>query len=154
MHLDRDELQQRQEISAWQAERTWDGIHDLNRRKAFRRRMEFIQYCREELRRARRFNRIEDEDGNNGIEEAIEASVEPVDVVTKRLVELALSILRPRDREMLELFYFEGLSQAEVAERYKLSEGRVSQIFKHAYGRMKGYLCRNSFLQRSSEQSA
>lgn len=149
MHLDKDEIQQRQTIATWKAEKTWDGIHDLESRIDYRRRMEFLDYCREELRRAQRLGWLLDEEGNSRLEDAIEASVTPADVVSRVLIQSAIEQLKPREQEMLTLFYFQGWSQAEIARKYGIGESRVSQIFKHAYGRMKGYLCQSSSSQSS-----
>ena len=51
-----------------------------------------------------------------------------------------LSQLEPRERRVVELYFFEGLTLQEIGERIGCCESRVSQLYSRAIGRMRGHL--------------
>jgi RNA polymerase sigma factor FliA len=53
---------------------------------------------------------------------------------------VVLSELVDKEREVLELYYFEGLTMKEIGKSLRLSESRVCQIHGQALGRLRGEL--------------
>jgi RNA polymerase sigma-70 factor, ECF subfamily len=51
-------------------------------------------------------------------------------------IQLALATLNPRAREVIELAYFEGLTQAEIAERIDVPLGTVKTRTRNALARL------------------
>ncbi len=52
--------------------------------------------------------------------------------------------LETRERSVLELYYFQGLTMKEIGERLQLSESRVCQIHGQAVARVRGELSERS----------
>ena len=52
----------------------------------------------------------------------------------------AMKKLTPRERHILELRFFEGKTQMEVAEEIGISQAQVSRLEKNALRIMKNYL--------------
>ena len=67
----------------------------------------------------------------------------------RRAVRRALENLRPEQRQIIELMYFEGLSQTQIAERLPLPLGTVKSRARLAMRRLGGSL---SGLERSSDR--
>jgi RNA polymerase sigma-70 factor, ECF subfamily len=65
---------------------------------------------------------------------------EIVDADEARRVRLALDRLEPEKRRLLELAYFEGLSQTEMAERLKLPLGTVKTWVRSALRELREYV--------------
>ena len=51
-------------------------------------------------------------------------------------IQVALATLNPRAREVIELAYFEGLTQAEIAERIDVPLGTVKTRTRNALARL------------------
>jgi RNA polymerase sigma-70 factor (ECF subfamily) len=75
-----------------------------------------------------------DRPSNVNVEQDVVASAE-----AKR-VQDALGRLEPQKRRLLELAYFEGLSQSEMAERLKLPLGTVKTWVRAALKEMREYV--------------
>src|SRR5579862_143241 len=56
------------------------------------------------------------------------------------LLELAITELPPREREVLALYHFQELTMKEVGEILRIGESRVSQIHSAALGRLRSRL--------------
>jgi RNA polymerase sigma factor FliA len=56
-------------------------------------------------------------------------------------IRAAMSLLRKRDRVILDLFYFEGVLLKDIAERLGVSKPRVSQLHVRAIARLRSKLC-------------
>lgn len=79
------------------------------------------------------------------LEEVVPASgKEPGDdlILLERQRELAeaLDHLSPREREVLSLYYYEDLTQKEIAQLLEISTARVSQLHARALKRLRGLL--------------
>lgn len=61
---------------------------------------------------------------------------------SERLLAEAITHLSESERLVVSLFYYEGLTQSEIAEVMKLSSARVSQLHKKAIYRLRGSLAR------------
>lgn len=62
------------------------------------------------------------------------------DADSARRVRIALEKLEPQKRQLLELAYFEGLSQSEMAERTNLPLGTVKTWVRGALRELRGYI--------------
>ncbi len=69
---------------------------------------------------------------------------EPVDHTVRRAIQLVLARMKPRERELLRLYYYEELSKEEIAarlgidpERVRLIKSRALQSFRDFYERLK-----------------
>jgi len=60
--------------------------------------------------------------------------------VEKLALEAAMARLSERERYIIELRFFEGKTQTEVAEQIDISQAQVSRLEKHALKVMKQYL--------------
>lgn len=84
--------------------------------------------------------------GSHGLAETLSdpAAVEPIDVIENDhvLAELreALSDLPKKDQTVLALFYYEDLTQRQVAQVLHVSESRISQIRSRALQRLRDRL--------------
>lgn len=70
--------------------------------------------------------------------EELERHQELVDA-TGRLA-AAMAQLPERERELLELSYFDGVKQADLAKRWGVSAPRISQLHRQALGRLRQLL--------------
>ncbi|QTL96979.1 FliA/WhiG family RNA polymerase sigma factor [Iocasia frigidifontis] len=61
---------------------------------------------------------------------------------SERLLSEAIEHLNESERLVISLYYYEGLTQAEIAEVMELSSARVSQLHKKAIYRLRGSLAR------------
>jgi RNA polymerase sigma factor for flagellar operon FliA len=73
------------------------------------------------------------------------SDVEPVDERLERQASLdllrgALGALPPRERQVLALYYYEELTQQQIAQVLGVTESRVSQIRSHAVSRLREQL--------------
>ena len=63
-------------------------------------------------------------------------SDDPVEMVDRMrlrdLLEERTGHLKPKQREVIFMFYFEGLSNVEISKKLAISEGRVSQLHREA----------------------
>ena len=50
-----------------------------------------------------------------------------------------MSVITPREREVLRLRFDEDLTQAEIGERIGISQMQVSRIIRQALGRLRSY---------------
>ena len=55
-------------------------------------------------------------------------------------LEAAMKRLGEREKYIIELRFFQGKTQMEVAEEIKISQAQVSRLEKHALAKMKQYL--------------
>ena len=55
-------------------------------------------------------------------------------------LQMALAKLSDQDRRVLELAYFEGFSQADIARRLKVSQMHISRVLRRALGQLRGLL--------------
>ncbi len=69
---------------------------------------------------------------------------EPVDHTLRRAIQLVLARMKPRERELLRLYYYEDLSKEEIAsqldidpERVRLIKFRALKSFRDFYERLK-----------------
>jgi len=69
------------------------------------------------------------------------------------LLEQAMSKLPPRKREVLELYYFKGLTMKETGTRMGVCESRVSQIHSSAVASLKARM-KEVLLARQKDESA
>jgi RNA polymerase sigma-70 factor (ECF subfamily) len=56
------------------------------------------------------------------------------------IVQTALAGLSPKNREVIELAYYEGLSQTEIAERIEVPLGTVKTRTRNALAKLAGTL--------------
>lgn len=71
---------------------------------------------------------------------AVNVEREVVEADEARRVRVALGRLEPQKRVLLELAYFEGLSQSEMAERMKLPLGTVKTWVRSALRELREYI--------------
>jgi RNA polymerase sigma-B factor len=67
-------------------------------------------------------------------------------VEDRRTVASVLPVLTPREREVITLRFFGGLSQTEIAERIGVSQMQVSRVLRAALTRLSivaEYRCRD-----------
>jgi len=69
---------------------------------------------------------------------------EPVDHTVRRAIQLVLERMKPRERELLRLYYYEELSKEEIGtqlgidpERVRLVKSRALKSFREFYDRLK-----------------
>ncbi|MBI2689703.1 MAG: sigma-70 family RNA polymerase sigma factor [Acidobacteria bacterium] len=93
----------------------------------------------EEFRKQNRTGELGDRDFPNGAPE------EPADPAVRRAIESALTRLKPRERDVLRLAYFEDLSKEEISERLgivpdrvRLVKSRALKSFREFYWRVTG----------------
>ncbi|MFW6386434.1 MAG: FliA/WhiG family RNA polymerase sigma factor [Bacillota bacterium] len=60
----------------------------------------------------------------------------------EKILVRAVDKLEQKERLVLALYYYEGLTQVEIAEVMELSPARISQLHKKAIYRMRGFLSR------------
>ena len=74
-------------------------------------------------------------------------SDDPLETLEERciagLITESVQLLPERNRKFVELYYFEGLKQIEIAERYGLTLSRVSQILTESRKRLKDIVSRH-----------
>lgn len=61
-------------------------------------------------------------------------------VLSSLLVQQAMSILKPRDRRMLEMYYWEAMTMKKIGQFFGINESRVSQIVARCMVKMRNYL--------------
>ncbi len=59
------------------------------------------------------------------------------EIVERMMLENALSLLKPKERQVITLRYFKGLTQTEVSKKIGVSQVQVSRIEKKVLERMK-----------------
>lgn len=59
---------------------------------------------------------------------------------TREAVAALLEVLPDREKDVIRLQYFDGLRQAQVAERLGISQAHVSRLDTHARATMRGYV--------------
>jgi RNA polymerase sigma-70 factor (ECF subfamily) len=75
------------------------------------------------------------------MEDPAEEIVEAIDLPReRRAVRIALGSLPPDQRQVIELMYFDGLSQSRIAERLSLPLGTVKSRARLAMGRLRDSL--------------
>ncbi len=57
-----------------------------------------------------------------------------------KLLSQAIDRLKEKERLVISLYYYEGLTQVEIANVLELSEARISQLHKKAVYRLRGFL--------------
>lgn len=62
-------------------------------------------------------------------------------LVDKIDLKIAIGTLSKRERMIIQLFYFEGYSQAEIAQRLGISQMHVSRLLRGALKSLKKTLC-------------
>ena len=65
-----------------------------------------------------------------------QASVEG-QIVRKVYIEQMLSTLKPRHREIVELYYYDGLTHDEISQRYGVTCSRIGQIINTSLKKMR-----------------
>jgi RNA polymerase sigma factor for flagellar operon FliA len=69
----------------------------------------------------------------------VQAEIEDV----KRVLAEAIEVLPEKERLVVALFYYEGLTAKEIAEVMELSQSRISQLHSKAIMRLRGKLARD-----------
>ncbi len=64
----------------------------------------------------------------------------PERIAVREFVDRVLALLDSQEREIVTLYYFEGLSMKEVADHLRLSESRISQVHARAVERVRSAL--------------
>lgn len=64
----------------------------------------------------------------------------------KRMLSTAIERLPERERRVIELYYYEGLTFKEIGRILAISESRVYQLHTQAVLRLRGYLARDNAL--------
>ncbi|MCK4401462.1 SigB/SigF/SigG family RNA polymerase sigma factor [bacterium] len=84
--------------------------------------------------------RKSDNDGQSFfLEDYIGAEDEGLKTVLERLdIKEAISSLPPREKVIIDLFFYEDFSQTEIAARLRLSQMHVSRLLRQALSRLKG----------------
>ena len=75
--------------------------------------------------------------GEHHAEDRVSTEPAPDDLVERLLVADALQTLAPRSRQVVELAYYGGLSQSEIAERLDLPLGTVKSDMRRALLRLR-----------------
>lgn len=73
---------------------------------------------------------------------AVDPEGEALNSERRRVLETALQRLPTKERQVIELYYYEGLTLTEIAQVLRLSVARVSQLHSKAIFRMRGRLGR------------
>lgn len=61
-------------------------------------------------------------------------------VQQRHAVEQAVRLLSPRDRELIGLYYEDGLTQSQIAERLGMSQMHVSRLLERALAQLRSHL--------------
>lgn len=64
--------------------------------------------------------------------------------VRERLV-AAMRELDDRERTVITLYFYEGLTLREIGQALHLTEGRISQIMRRTLEKLRGFLSPNDF---------
>ena len=76
----------------------------------------------------------------------VEVSTEDKKLILSEPVQNAIDRLPDRERLTVSLYFFEGLTQAEIGRVLAVSPGRISQLLVQARLRLRGYLQRDAAL--------
>jgi RNA polymerase sigma-B factor len=81
-----------------------------------------------------------DEDGGETLGDAIGVEERGFALAEDRaMVEHAMRVITPREREVLRLRFAEDLTQAEIGERVGVSQMQVSRIIRQSVARLRAY---------------
>ena len=82
--------------------------------------------------------RKSDNDESFSLEDYLGAEDEGLKTVLERLdIKEALSSLPPREKVIIDLFFYEDFSQAEIAARLRVSQMHVSRLLRQALSKLK-----------------
>ena len=85
------------------------------------------------------------ENGNCEVQEKIVVQNNEENIIDKILVSNLMENLKVRDKEIIELRYFNEKTQAQVANMIGISQVQVSRIERKALNKMKSELIRGEF---------
>lgn len=57
----------------------------------------------------------------------------------------AIGELNERERTVITLYFYEGLTLREIGQALRLTEGRISQIMSRTLEKLRGFLCKEDF---------
>lgn len=134
-HRDLDDLEQAGAVGYLQAAQRFDPSRGTHFRSFAARRIAgaALDWLKAENQQRRGEVPLEVElvGGNDGFE----------DLTANDVREELLRPLPERTRLMAELYFFEGHTLREVADRFRITETRVSQLLKHVRRRLRELLC-------------
>lgn len=90
--------------------------------------------------------------GDGGLEISSDEDEDPSMSVEQREVreQLAVAIreLNERERTVVTLYFYEGLTLREIGQALQLTEGRISQIMRRTLEKLRGFLAVDDFAYR------
>ena len=91
-------------------------------------------------------------DGGGGLEIASGEDEDPSMSVEQREVReqlvTAIKELNERERTVVTLYFYEGLTLREIGQALQLTEGRISQIMRRTLEKLRGFLAADDFAYR------